>query len=90
MPHLHSYKPNIRISASSLFRFLQIRDFVKKNLISVLNKHDTLEAVNKLDPGSRGAISVFYRMLHDGALMNTEVYKRVWVDELNTELKDEI
>lgn len=79
------------ISASSFFRYLQIRDFVKKNMpnFEVLNKHDTLEAMNKFDPATRGAVSLFYRILHERALLSTEVYREAWADELNMELSDE-
>ena len=60
-----------RTKCKVFFRFLQIRDFVKKKFLpnfEVLNKHDTIEAVNKFDPGSQGAISAFFRMLHGGQI----------------------
>lgn len=54
-----------------------------------LNEHESLEAINKFDPVTRGAVSFFCQILHNGALLNTSGLKQAWADELNVKLKDE-
>ena len=66
------------ISTSSFFRYLQIRDFIRKNVTNYqsLNKHETLETMNKFDPATRGAVSFFYKILHKGAVLGTRSVSR--------------
>lgn len=71
MPRLQIHKPNMEY-ALSFYRL----EILFKNVPSfeVLNKHKALEIINSLDPGTCGAISVFYRMLHGVAPGNSETY----------------
>lgn len=80
------------ITASSFFRYLQIRDYVRKYIpnFEILNKHETLEAMNKLDPTTRGAVSFFYQILHNKVQQSTEGLRKAWAGELNVELTDEV
>lgn len=48
------------------------------------------KTIKSLDPRTHGAISVFYLMLYDVALVNSETYKKAWAGELNVEITDGI
>ena len=80
------------ILVSSFFRYLQIRDYVRKQMpnFEKLDEHESLEAMNRFDPNTRGAVSFFYQILHDSCLINTTKVKQAWADKLNVELEDEV
>ncbi len=46
--------------------------------------------MNKFDPAAKGAVSFFYRILHNNAPLNTASLGQAWADELNAELEDEV
>ncbi|KAF7665834.1 hypothetical protein LDENG_00131610 [Lucifuga dentata] len=80
------------IQASNFFRYLKIRDFIRKYIpnFEKLNTHDVLEEIKKFKPENRGAISYFYQILDKQATPNTITLKQVWAEELNEEIEDEV
>ena len=64
--------------------------WIKAPNFEKLDKHESLEATNRFDPNTRGAVSFFYQILHDSSLINTTKVKQAWADGLNVELEDEV
>uniref|UniRef100_A0A0S7EX59 LIN1 n=1 Tax=Poeciliopsis prolifica TaxID=188132 RepID=A0A0S7EX59_9TELE len=76
---------------SSFFRYLQVRDYVRKNVLDfgTLAKHETLEEINRFDPANRGAVSYFYKIFNNVRVDTTKI-KKAWEDELGQQLSDEL
>lgn len=79
------------IPASNFFRYLQIRDYLRKHLPNFQNlyKHETLEAINRFDPHKSGAISHFYHILLNQNAIGTSAIKQAWSDEFRVEIAED-
>lgn len=77
--------------ATHFFRYLQIRDYVRKHLTNfeTLCRDESMEEINRFDPIKRGAVSHFYQVINNKDEVYTLGLKQKWAKELNMEIKDE-
>lgn len=66
------------------FRYLQVRDFVRKHIsdFETLNLNPTLENIASIHPGARGTVSNFYKLLVEKVDNNTHKIKHDWEEEM--------
>jgi len=58
-------KQNYALVSAHFFRYLQVRDFVRKHIqnFEVLNLNPTLERIVNVHPGLNGSVYNFYKLL---------------------------
>lgn len=76
------------LPSAHFFRFLQIRDYIKTHIphYEHMPKHNTLDSLRRLTPGSRGTVSFLYDMLRAHEVVPTDKLKNYWEQELNMEI----
>lgn len=74
--------------STHLFRFLQIRHYIRSHIPDYerMPKHNTMDSLRRLIPGSRGTVSSLYNILMAHVEVSTEKLKNDWEQELNIEL----
>lgn len=81
-------KKTFNIKISDFFRYLQVRDFVKKQMsnFNVMTEHNVLEQINMFNPLNRGAVSYFYSILLKHEVVDEAKIKQAWEIELGVEI----
>src|SRR4029434_305144 len=76
------------LPSAHFFRFLQIRDYIKTHIphYEHMPKHNTLDSLRRLTPGSRGTVFFLYDMLRAHEVVPTAKLKNYWEQELNMEI----
>ena len=76
------------LPSTHLFRFLQIRHYIRTHIprYEHVPKHNILDSLRRLIPGSRGTVSSLYSILMAHEEVSTEKVKNDWEQELNLEL----
>lgn len=75
-------KQHHALAPANFFRYLQVRDFIRKNItdFEVLKLNPNLENIIKVQPGISGGVSRFYNLLLEK--VNTEKIKLDWEEEM--------
>lgn len=84
-------KQNYNLTPSNFFRYLQIRDFVRKHIKDFETERldPTLDTIVNLHPGSIGNVSNLYKLLLGKVDSNTDKIRQDWEDEMGISISDD-